>query len=54
MPNRFEVELYQANRLTYLAVQFVDEGRYSKIPEPLRNYIYLDAIAHGTDRDSLA
>ncbi|MFP1130783.1 antirestriction protein ArdA [Asticcacaulis sp. W401b] len=45
MPDQFEVELYQADSLADLAAQFVEEGLYGEIPEPLRNYIDYDAIA---------
>lgn len=45
MPDQFEVNLYQADSLADLAAQFVEEGLYGEIPEPLRNYIDYDAIA---------
>ena len=45
VPDQFEVDLYQADSLADLAAQFVEEGLYGEIPEPLRNYINYDAIA---------
>lgn len=45
MPEKFEVDLYQADSLADLAAQFVEEGLYGEIPELLRNYIDYDAIA---------
>ena len=44
-PDRLEVDLYQADSLTDLAAQFVEEGLYGEIPEALRNYIDFEAIA---------
>ncbi len=44
-PDQFEVDLYQADSLADLAAQFVEEGLYGEIPDPLRNYIDYDAIA---------
>ena len=44
-PGQFEVELYQADSLADLAAQFVEEGLYGEIPDPLRNYRDYEAIA---------
>jgi hypothetical protein len=44
-PDDFEVEIYAVQSLRELAEQFVDEGLYGEIPEPLRFYIDYEAIA---------
>ncbi|MEO1610569.1 MAG: antirestriction protein ArdA [Pseudomonadota bacterium] len=44
-PNDFDVDLYAVDSLKELAEQFVDEGLFGPIPEPLAFYIDYDAIA---------
>lgn len=50
-PDQFEVDLYQADSLADLAAQFVEEGLYGEMPDPLRNYIDYDAIARDLSVD---
>ncbi|BBF79932.1 antirestriction protein ArdA [Asticcacaulis excentricus] len=44
-PHQYEVNLYPADSIADLAAQFIEEGLYGEIPEPLRNYIDYEAIA---------
>jgi antirestriction protein len=43
----FEVDIYEVDNLRELAAQFVDEGLYGEIPQPLQ--YYLDYNAMGRD-----
>ncbi|WP_299283311.1 antirestriction protein ArdA [uncultured Tateyamaria sp.] len=44
-PSDFEVDIYHVDTMRDLAEQFVDEGLFGDIPEPLQFYIDYDAIA---------
>jgi len=44
-PNQFDIDLYELDSLYELAVQFVEEGLYGKIPEHIGPYLNYDAIA---------
>jgi len=50
-PDDFEVDLYEIDSLRELAEQFVDEGLFGEIPEPIRNYLDYDAIARDLGMD---
>jgi len=50
-PDDFEVDLYEIDNLRDLAEQFVDEGLFGDIPEPIRNYLDYDAIARDLRMD---
>lgn len=44
-PDRFDIEIYTHRSLKDLAEEFVADGLYGDIPEPLRFYIDYEAIA---------
>ena len=44
-PESIEIDLYQVSSLQGLAEQFIEEGLFGEIPEPLRFYIDYKAIA---------
>ena len=44
-PESIEIDLYPVSGLRDLAEQFVEEGLFGEIPEPLRFYIDYEAIA---------
>lgn len=44
-PDDFELAIYPVESLRRLAMQFVGEGRFGKVPKALRPYIDYDAIA---------
>ncbi len=44
-PEDFGIDIYHVDSLRELAEQFVDEGLFGDIPEPLQSYIDYDAIA---------
>lgn len=46
-----DVDIYEVSSLRELAEQFVDEGLFGEIPEPLQFYIDYDAIAHDLGMD---
>lgn len=50
-PDDFEVDIYYVKNMRELAEQFVDEGLFGEIPEPLRFYIDYDAIARDLAMD---
>ena len=50
-PDDFDVDLYEIDSLRELAEQFVDEGLFGEIPEPIRNYLDYDAIARDLGMD---
>lgn len=50
-PDDFDVDLYEIDSLRELAEQFVDEGLFGDIPEPIRNYLDYDAIARDLGMD---
>ncbi len=43
--NDFDLDIHEAGSLRELAEQFVDDGLFGEIPEPLQFYIDYDAIA---------
>lgn len=50
-PDGFDVDLYEMDSLRELAEQFVEEGLFGDIPEPIRNYLDYDAIARELSMD---
>lgn len=44
-PDDFEVDIYEVDNLRGLAAQFVNEGLYGEIPQPLQYYLDYDAMA---------
>lgn len=50
-PEGFDVDVYHVDSLKELAEQFVDEGLFGEIPEPLRFYLDYDAIARDLNAD---
>ena len=50
-PDDFDIDLYEMDSLRELAEQFVDEGLFGEIPEPIRNYLDYDAIARDLGMD---
>lgn len=50
-PSDFDIDIYELDTMRELAEQFVDEGLFGDIPEPLQFYIDYDAIAHDLSMD---
>lgn len=50
-PESAEIDLYPVSSLRDLAEQFVEEGLFGEIPDPLRLYIDYDAIARDLAAD---
>jgi len=50
-PDSFEIELYELNSMKELAEQFVEEGVFGEIPENIRHYLDMDAIAYDLSMD---
>lgn len=50
-PGDFEIDIYELDSLRELAAQFVEDGLFGDIAEPLRFYIDLDAIARDLAAD---
>jgi hypothetical protein len=50
-PDDFDIDLYEIDSLRDLAEQFVEEGLFGDIPEPIRNYLDYDAIARDLRMD---
>ena len=50
-PDDFDIDLYEMDSLRELAEQFVDEGLFGDIPDPIRNYLDYDAIARDLGMD---
>jgi len=50
-PDDFDLDIYQCESLRELAEDFVEEGLYGDIPEPLADYIDYDAIARDLSVD---
>lgn len=50
-PDDFDLEIYPVETLRELAEQFVEEGLFGDIPEPLQFYIDYDAIARDLGMD---
>lgn len=44
-PGQLDISVYEGVSMKELAEQFVDEGLYGEIPDPLVNYIDYEAIA---------
>ncbi|MEM9128196.1 MAG: antirestriction protein ArdA [Pseudomonadota bacterium] len=44
-PDDLDVDIYLENSLKDLAIQFVEEGLFGKVPERFQNYIDYEAIA---------
>lgn len=50
-PDEFEVDVYHLNTMRDLAEQFVEDGLFGDIPEPLQSYIDYEAIARDLSVD---
>ena len=50
-PDDFDIDLYEIDSLRELAEQFVEEGLFGEIPEPIRNYLDYNAIARDLGMD---
>lgn len=53
-PDEVEIDIYELDSLTELAEQFIEEGLFGDIPERLRFYLDLDAIARDLAMDYTA
>lgn len=51
MWQHLDVDIYEVKNLRELAEQFVEEGLFGEIPEPLQFYIDYDAIARDLEVD---
>lgn len=50
-PDNFDIDLYELDRLRDLAEHFLEEGLFGDIPENIRFYLDLDAIARDLGMD---
>lgn len=50
-PDDFDLDIYELDTLKELAEQFVDEGLFGDIPENIRYYLDMDAIARDLGMD---
>jgi antirestriction protein len=50
-PQQFDVDLYELNSLSDLAMQFVEDGLFGTITEPIQYYLDYDAIARDLGMD---
>lgn len=50
-PDDFDVDIYRVGSMRELAEQFVEDGLFGEIPEPLRFYIDHEAIARDLAMD---
>lgn len=50
-PDGFDIDLYEMDSLKELAEQFVEEGLFGEIPENIRFYLDMDAIARDLGMD---
>ncbi|MCK5492205.1 MAG: antirestriction protein ArdA, partial [Candidatus Omnitrophica bacterium] len=50
-PDDFDIELYELDNLKNLAEQFIEEGLFGEIPENIKFYLDLDAIARDLGMD---
>jgi len=50
-PDDFDIDLYELDSLKELAEQFVEEGLFGEIPENIRFYLDMDAIARDLGMD---
>ena len=49
--DNFDIDLYELDSLRDLAEQFIEEGLFGEIPESIRFYLNLDAIARDLGMD---
>lgn len=50
-PDDFDIELYELDSMKELAEQFVEEGFFGEIPQTIRSYLDIDAIAYDLSMD---
>lgn len=50
-PDDFDIELYELDSMNELAEQFVEEGLFGEIPQNIRNYLDMEAIARDLSMD---
>jgi antirestriction protein len=50
-PDEIEVDVYEVDTLSDLAMQFVEEGLFGTIPKAIENYLDYDAIARDLAMD---
>ena len=50
-PDSLDIDLYQIDTLSDLAMQFVEEGLFGTIPKAIENYLDYDAIARDLAMD---
>lgn len=50
-PAQYEIDLYECDSLRALAIQFVNEGLFGDIPQPIQGYLDYDAIARDLGMD---
>jgi hypothetical protein len=50
-PDEFELDIYELDSLKDLAEQFVDDGLFGDIPDNIRHYLDMDAIARDLGMD---
>ena len=50
-PDGYDIDIYELDSLRELAEQFIDEGFFGEIPENIRYYLDLDAIARDLAMD---
>lgn len=53
-PDEVEIDIYELDSLTELAEHFIEEGLFGDIPDRLRFYLDLDAIARDLGMDYTA
>lgn len=50
-PDDFDVDIYEMDSLEELARHYVEEGLFGDIPENIRNYLDMEAIAYDLSMD---
>lgn len=50
-PENLDIEIHEVDRFEDLAMQFIEEGLFGEVPEPLRNYIDYKAIGRDLRMD---
>lgn len=50
-PDEFDLDIYELDSLKELAEQFVDDGLFGDIPDTIRAYLDMDAIARDLGMD---
>lgn len=50
-PDQFDLDLYEANSMRDLAMEFVEQGLFGDIPINIANYLNYDAIAYDLGMD---